>query len=141
MSNIKKLFGTNKKKEDEGVWVPGPEGLEFLIAAASNDKTEKLTIELMRPYRRLARLNQMPKDKQEEISLTVISRTILLGWKGVKDDSGKEIPYTPEAGFTALKEAPGFANFVAGIAADSASFRDEEETERRGNLSSASSST
>lgn len=141
MSNIKRLFGTNKKKEEEGVWFPGPGETSYLIARSNNDRAVKLSKELMKPYRKLIRMNQMPPEKQMEISLTVVSETILLDWKGVKDESGKDVTYTPAAGHAELKENSEFADFIAGLANEASGFRDEEEEERRGNSLSVSSST
>lgn len=139
MSNLRKLFGTNKKKEEEGVWIAGPGDTRYLVARSDNPEAEKLAKELMRPYRKLVRMGQMPKEKQEEISLSVLSRTILRDWDGVKDESGKAIAYTPDAGFAELKASKDFAEFIATIANEAANYRDEEEEERRGNSSSASS--
>lgn len=135
--DVKQLFGTNKKKEEDGVWVKAGDGAEFLIARANNPTAVKLSIDLMRPYRHLQRLNKVPKDVQEEVGLEVLSRAILLNWRGIKED-GKDVPFTPEEAKRMFKAYPDFADFVAGYAQEHTVFQDENEKERQGNSSSVS---
>ena len=130
--DLRKAFGTNKKKEQEGVWVKGEEGSEFLIARAGNPAAEKLTQELMRPHRRRLRAGTLPDEVTKEISYTVLATAVLLGWKGVKVD-GKEVPYSPEQAKELFTEMPDFADFVAGYSMEAALFQDREEKARLGN--------
>jgi hypothetical protein len=139
--DLKKFFATNKKKETEGVWVDGPDGAKFLIARANNDKAEKLTTELMRPHRKLARIGKLPESVQRDISYAVLANHILLGWKGMKDEGADVGPWSPQEAERLLRKYPDFADFIAGYATETALFQDEEETERRGNSASASSGT
>lgn len=130
--DVKKVFGTNKKKEEEGVWVKAGDGAEFKIARANNPTATKLSNELMRPYRHLQRVNKVPKDVQEEVGYEVLSRAILLDWKGIMAD-GVAVPFSPEAAKKLFKELPDFADFVAGYAQEVTIFQDEEDKARQGN--------
>jgi hypothetical protein len=141
MGSLSKVFGTNKKKEVEGVWVDGEEGMKFLIARANNEKAEKLATELMRPHRRLARAGKLPEEVQRTISYTVLANAILLGWKGVKDDNGVDIPYSPAEAERQFRLQHDFADYIAGYAQEASIFRDEDEVQRQGNSVSASSGT
>jgi hypothetical protein len=135
--DVKSQFSTNTKKETEGVWIKGGDGAEFLIARANNPAALKLSVQLMRPYRALQRAGQVPKDVQEDVGLEVLSRTILLDWKGVKEGA-EEVAFTPDEAKRMLKTYPEFADFIAAIAQDYKNFQDEDEKARQGNSSSAS---
>lgn len=135
--DVKQMFGTNKKKEEEGVWVRAGDGAEFKIARANNTVAMKMSTELMRPYRHLQRINKVPKDVQEEVGLEVLSQAILLDWKGVKEGD-VEIPFSPEAAKRLFKAYPDFADFVAGYAQEHTVFQDEEAKARQGNSKSVS---
>jgi hypothetical protein len=128
--NFKKLFATNKDKEEKGVWVKGPEGSEFLIARAGNASFSKLAGELMRPHRKLIQIGKADDKLITEIAAEITSRTVLLDWKGVKDDSGKDEPYTQETAKKRLIEYPDFADFIAGLSQQQSQYQDSETEER-----------
>lgn len=123
--DLKKVFGTNKKKELEGVWVDGPDGAKFLIARAGNANFSKLAAELMKPHRKLIQMGKADDKVLTEIAAEITSRTVLLDWKGVLDD-GKVVPYSQEAAKSRLIEYTDFADMVSGFAQQISLFQDED---------------
>lgn len=125
---FKKTFATNKEKEEKGVWANGPDGSRFLIARAGNPIFLKLSGQLLKPYRKLIQMGRADDKVINEISAEVTSRTVLLGWEGVKDD-GKEVPYSQEEAKRRLLEYTDFADFISGLAQTAALFQDQEQEE------------
>lgn len=130
--DIAKAFATNAKKENEGVWIPGPDGAEFLIARMGNENFKKLSTELAKPHRRLIQLNRLDDKIVQEITAEVMARTILLGWKGVKE-AGKPVEYSPETAKRWLLAYKDFAEFISGVAATQSLYQDELEEAAAGN--------
>ncbi len=123
--DFKKTFATNKTKEEQGVWMKGPEGSEFLIARANNKNFMKLAGDLLKPYRKLIQMGRADDKVITEISAEVASRTVLLGWRGMKDGD-VEVPYSQAEAKRRLVEYSDFADFVSGLAQTQAAFQDEE---------------
>lgn len=124
--DFKKIFVTNKKKEEEGVWQAGPEDSEFLVARAGNPKFMKLSGELLKPYRKLIQMGKADDKIINGIVAEVTSRAVLLGWRKLKDGD-VEVPYTTEEAKRRLLESPDFAEFIAALAQQVAAYQDEEQ--------------
>lgn len=138
--DVRKTFSTNKSKEEEGVWVKGPDGAQFRIARSNNAAAEKLAAELRRPHRRAILAGTLAPEIQKDIAYTVLAQAILLDWRGVTE-GGQEVAFSPATAKRFFIEMEDFADFIAGYASEVALFRDEENEARRGNSSSASSGT
>lgn len=123
--DFRKTFGTNKTKEEQGVWQKGPDSSEFLVARAGNKNFMKLAGDLTKPYRKLIQMGKADDKVMTEISAEVTSRTILLGWRGVVD-GGEEVPYSQAEAKRRLIEYSDFAEFIAGLAQTLAAYQDEE---------------
>lgn len=138
--DFKKVFATNKKKEEQGVWQPGPDGSEFLVARSGNPKFTKLAGDLFKPYRRLIQMGKADDKVLSELAAEVTARTILLNWRGLKDGE-VEVPYSVEEAKKRLVESSDFADFIAGLSQQIAAYQDDAEEARLGNSPSASSGT
>jgi hypothetical protein len=124
--DLKKTFATNKNKEVQGVWMPGPDGSSFRVARLGNENFTKLSGELMKPYRKLIQMGQADDKLLTQIAAEVTSRTILLDWKGVKD-GGADVPYSTEAGQGAPLELPRFRGLHQRLSAQQSQYQDEAE--------------
>jgi hypothetical protein len=56
----------------------------------------------------------------------LFAETIVVGWRGIRDRQGAEVPYSPEACAELFGQAPDLADHVARFAADRANFHAEE---------------
>lgn len=117
--NLRKAYATDEDKAQHGTWVPAGgdlEGVEFKIARSDNKKAAAMRKALMAPYeaiggrRNLLSGRQVPEDEQRKINVQVVAHCILLDWKGVKNEAGEAVPYSPEVGIEALDDMPDLLN-------------------------------
>lgn len=118
-------FNTNKEGEEEGRWFDLSPTTAFKIRAlgakAVLDKREALT----KPFTQMLRAGlKIPTDQNEDISLKVIAAAVIADWRGVTNKAKEAVPYSEAEAYKMLKELPKLANWVAGVAADSESFKD-----------------
>ena len=120
--NLNDKFGTDKKAESEGRWVSIGENGRLLLARIGNPKFDQLQRELLEPYKTEIRAGTFSVEKRNELFRQAVSRTILLGWEGIKYN-GEELPYSPEKAFEILMALPDFAELVVRLANDLETFR------------------
>jgi hypothetical protein len=128
-----KTFSTNKRKEEDGVWVKGPEGSEFKVARMGNRTFAKLSGELFKPHRKMIQMGKMDDKLTTELAAEVTARTVLLDWKGLKDDKGADIPYSTEVAKKMLIDLPDFADLISGFSQQITLYQDEAKEEAVGN--------
>lgn len=127
------LFNTNRESEEDGVWVSLNEKTGFKIRAAGAKVVSDLREKLMKPFQTILRAGlEIPPEKNEEIGLKVVSHAILSDWRGVVI-KGEEVPYSPEAAYTLLKELPKLSGFIASNAMESSNFREQKREADSGN--------
>lgn len=98
--NIVRRYQTDEQKEVDGAWVPYGDGAELKIARMNNRRYEDFIDRETAKYRQAGGLGMIPGDTWEGILIEAMSRTILVDWKGVKEDlDGQEVdvPYSYEA--------------------------------------------
>lgn len=123
------LFSSNRDSEEEGVWfyLDPNETVGFKIRAMGAKAVIELRETLMKPFASFQRSGgKIPDEKNEEISLKVISGAVLADWKGIKV-GGEVIPYSAENAFTVLSnpKLSKMASFIVGHSMDSQNYRDE----------------
>lgn len=121
-------FITDEKREDEGVWEPihGPDGdtAELLVGRLGSNASQALFRRLREKRSRGFRGDSLPESVEDEIMIEVLSRTVLLDWRGLKDDDDQEIPYSPEKARELLR-VKDFRAVVVQIASDADLYRAE----------------
>jgi hypothetical protein len=65
-----------------------------------------------------------------DIAAEITSRTVLLDWKGVKDDAGKDVPYSQAAAKEYMVKYPDFADMISGFGQQISLYQDKEQEER-----------
>jgi len=133
MADVKKLFGTDSTKEQEGVWYDIAEGLRMKIARIGNPLYQKRFQALSKPYRRSIRRGTLSDDVAEKLLVQCLSETIVLDWEGVEDE-GMEIPYSKDAAVTLLTKYPELRNYINDIANELEGFQEELNEEAEENL-------
>lgn len=96
-------FETDRSLEKQGITLdygPNSKGvaIEILIARAggANDQYLKRMEAKAKPHRRQIQHETMERSQLENIVKEVYAETIVLGWKGVEDRDGNEMPFTRE---------------------------------------------
>lgn len=115
-------YKTDKAAETEGVWVQVDDGVEWLVARINNDKARAERRTLEKPYKNF---REIPDSVHEDILRKVVARTVLLGWKGMKDDKGKEIPHSPAKAEELFKEYPDMLSDVMSLSMARETFQTE----------------
>ena len=118
--------------QDDGVFVPFKNDVEFLIARANNPKyRRRLSYFYEKNKRLLDGKGDAAEAKSNEIMATVMGETILLGWKGKVSIKGEVLAYN-KANAIRLLEVPLFREWVTSQANDQHAYKtvkDEEDAE------------
>lgn len=124
--DMKKNYGTNKVLENEGVWVDLGDGASIKVARVGNKENTTLVKRLTAPHKVAIRANKLPDEIWEKITIEAVASTILLDWKGLKED-GKLIPYSKENAVQLLTDYKDFRDQVSGLSSELALFQAEDE--------------
>lgn len=142
-----KNFKTDLTLEEKGVWlqigvdVDTGVAQEILVRYSANKDAQRMITRLREPHKKQFRKGNIPDDINETILTQVVAKHILIGWRGLLDDDGKEIEFTEEKALEILSD-PAYKEFKADVGFASSqleSFRAEEVKE--GSKNSETSST
>lgn len=123
-------FGTDAKRENEGVWVTAGGGLELLVARITCTKYEEYIKLKAKPFGRMLRNHaDAVSGELEDIVREGVAKHILLGWRNLQDEAGKDIEYSWTVALKLLKEYPDFYRMVMDYASDAALYRAESKEE------------
>ncbi len=124
-------FKTDVVKELEGVWVyfDEEENQGLLIAREGNDNFTKAFRKLPRGLQNRARAQTIDKKKDREIWYNLLSKTILLDWKGISHEGKPLGKYDPKAGASYMMLYKDFAKFVWESACEESLYHEEQEEE------------
>ena len=119
------LNSIDKKAKTQGTWETF-QGAEFLIASTSNFAFQEEFQKLQRPHQRQIDKGTLSPEISSEILCKAMATHVLLDWKNVEAD-GKEVPYSKEAAYRALKEHDELRSFVQEVAMDTTYFKVKQE--------------
>lgn len=135
--DLKKQFGADPKKEEEGVWEDLGDGGSLLIARVSNKRYNRAYQRIPRGIRRQFENGTLPSSKGDDIVCGLLAGTVLLDFKGIADD-GVSIDYSKEAAKELLLRYPDFRELVWQIANEARRFFEDSIEEDEKNLESSS---
>lgn len=135
MSNIKKMFGTDKDLETHGVVIDyGEFTVTIARAGGSNQKFNRLLEAKTKPHRRIIETENMDQKLANKLLMEVYAQTVVLDWTGVLDDEGNPIPFSAEACIEQFKDNKDFFDDIQSQATRAALFRTEVLAAESGNL-------
>ena len=124
-------FATDEKLEAEGKWFPLSKTAKIRVARSGNPKY----VALLRAKMKEAQLDLSSGEEAdqlaEEVLIDVMSQTILTGWEGITDSTGKAVPFSADAARTYLR-IKDFRRKVDGLSQNFEAFRVQAE-EAQGN--------
>lgn len=128
--DLKKEYGTDEKKEIEGVWFTDEFGGETscLIARIGNKNYQKLFDRLSKPHRRALRKGNIDNELAEKILIKTMSQTILLDWKNMKED-GKPVKYSNQEAYRIMLQYRDFRDIVSDLANEMEAYRIAQDEE------------
>jgi hypothetical protein len=129
-------YKSDRDAEKEGIWFVYPNGIKFLMARAggSNNRYKRMLSKALRPHRRVIDQGRMDPDLSDELLRRVYANTVLLDWEGIKDEKGKSIPYTPQAGEEFFAAIPELFSELIDRATEAQNFVDAEVEEAKEEL-------
>ena len=140
MADIKKVFGVDKTKSEDGTWVDLEEGIRVKIARIGNLSYRKELERLSKPRRRQIRRGTLSEETAEQMLTEVMAKTVLLDWEGIEEDK-KKVPYSIAAARRLLTEYPDFREMISDLAGEMETFKQEFDEESEKNLRKSSGST
>lgn len=123
---------TDKEIESqEGIWLkfPNDRKIHVLRAGGGNSKYARYFNSAIKPYRRQMDRGLLDPEKSNEILVDVYVETVILGWSGIKDVNGNEIPYGKGVAREFFTAYPELFNDVVSFAGDAALFQNEQAKE------------
>lgn len=133
MANVYDIFKTDDKLESEqGILLDfGEFRIRILRASKKNKKYTIAMKKIQNRYQKQIQKNILPEDKAHEIMMSVYSEAIVIGWEGIKDEKGKDIPYSKETCFGLFNELPEMFKMVVEEAESISNFQKEKEDEKK----------
>lgn len=119
-------FATDPKVEQEGVWLEYP-SYDFAIRVRRAGETNRTFAQRMdaklKPYKRALDTGTMDPTVLLRVSREVWAETIVVEWKGVVDEKGKEMPLTRDNVIKLFTDLPDLFNDVIMQSKDAGLFR------------------
>ena len=122
-------FATDLDLEENGVWVDLGDGTQLKLARVGNPAYKKLFRQQLKPYRSVAARKNISEETWAKMGAELLSKTVLVDWKGWEDDKGKTIPYSEKNAYDMLLGLKDFRKFVEDLAEDQATFARELDEE------------
>lgn len=123
--NLDKYFAVDRDAAENGKWFEIAPGIEFKIRRHNSKHVSAVQRKLAAKYPN----GQPPSSETEDFALRVLAEGVIANWRGVADENGNEISYSPEMAYRILKEYPDLAEMVSTITMDMNRFRTEEDEE------------
>jgi hypothetical protein len=113
-------------KENDGVWAPF-KGSEFLIASSGCNKFQRMFSKLQMPHRKAIDRRKLDPEIQLDIMAKAMSSSLLLDWRNVCDNSGKDVKFTKEAAYNVLKSNSEFRDFITEFSTEIENYISDEK--------------
>jgi hypothetical protein len=126
-------FKSNRGLEKDGVLLDLGESGRFRIARAggSNARFKTMLEREMRPYRSLLASGAMDESMANPILIRVFAESVVLGWTGVTDENGNDLPFSKDACIRLLGDLPDLFAVVREAAMSPAPFRETLEQDAK----------
>ncbi len=133
MGDVRKLFGTDAKKEQEGVWHDLGDGIRVRIARIGNPNYQKRFQAISKPHRRAIRRGTLNEEIAEQLLVQCLSETIVLDWEGIELDD-VTVPYSTENAIKILTDYKDLREYINDIANEMEGYREADNDEAVENL-------
>lgn len=132
-NSLKKAFGADSTKEEEGTWIDLNEDISVKIRRYRSRAAQEAAKEFSKQYAG-PKNRKLTAAQTEEMTTKVLAKAIIADWKGVEDDDGP-IDCTFENKFNILNdpEMNDFREFIANASYERDVFAIEVEEDATGN--------
>lgn len=124
--DLEDLFGTDQKKEEEGVWVPLGGDAEVLVCRLRNKNWRVGLKRLPKTIQKQIADGTIGDEKYEKLIAMLMSKYILRGWKNLSIN-GQPVEYDEETALKLLEQYKDFKDRIFEIASDMEHFKKKED--------------
>lgn len=129
-------FRIDNDKSVEGVWHKFGGGIEVRIARMHNPEFNKYYEKISEPILGQLRRKTVDGETLRSLMKQAVAHCLIRDWKGMEDDDGKEIKYSPEKALEIISDPANviFYDFVIDGSASINMFFEEQKKESEKNL-------
>jgi len=123
--SLYKKFATDPSVESDGVVLDYGDGCRIRVrrAGGANKEYIKALEKFSRSHRFQIQSNRISFDESRRILVEIYASTIVLGWEGVTDKDGKDLPFSRENCIQLFQDLPDLFQDVQDQAGNAAIFR------------------
>lgn len=135
MANFFDRYNTDKKLEEDGVWIDFGDGLKVKVRRLSSKHSRETRRKLEKPYVAQFRNREMPDSLQDEILNKQVATSIIVDWEGVPNpDNPKEmLVFSPDNALDMIKKFSDFRDDILTAALERTTFEKEQREAARKN--------
>ena len=124
-------FRLDNEKSVEGVWHKFGGGIEVRIARMHNPEFNKYYEEISEPHLGQLRRRTADAETLRALMKQAVAHCLIRDWKGMEDDNGKAIKYSPEKALEIISDPANviFYDFVIDVSASVNLFFEEQKKE------------
>lgn len=111
----------DKPKQEEGAWIKFNNEVSFLLVYSDSKVPRNFFVSRFSKLRQKARGAIPPMEKQQELTLDMLVKHVVKGWKGLTD-KGQPFEYNEVNCRKLLEESTVIRDFIAAEAADISNF-------------------
>jgi hypothetical protein len=124
--DIKKLFGTDRKAEEVGVWVDIGQGARVKVARETSVRYREKLRDVLRPYRGAITAGALDDKQSQALFAKAAAGTLLLDWAGI-EDNGIPVAFDLDAAERLLTAYPDFYRTIESFSKEASLFREASE--------------
>lgn len=124
--NIYELYKTNTEKEQKGLPVKFGDATVYIATSnlTGNPKMAKMQAEYIERATKRKGVESKPEELKEKM-LDLYAECVVTGWENVRDENGKEIPYSKENVLKIFKDLPHFLDAIVAFSSDFTNYREK----------------
>ena len=129
MSNIKDLYGTDSRLENEGAMVEFRGGIQIRVRSENSTIVREYANRLLKKQRQLYMANNgiVPPGISDKNDIALCTNVLITGWKNVIGEDGKEVEFTPQNVERLMTDYPALRRDVMFAARTDETFREVKE--------------
>lgn len=123
-----RAFSTDEVLESKGITLDFGSAGKVRIARAggANKKFEKTMMRLTKPHRHAINTGTIDPKVADEVLHRAYAEAVVLGWEGITDREGKELPFTVDNAMSLFSDLPDLFQQIRKNADNASLFRAEQ---------------
>jgi hypothetical protein len=131
-TNLSSLYKTNVNLETSGIWMAVGPKVEFLVKRFGGSNAmavQKSMAKFHKPYAKQISTGSLGQEEINKIDAQVLVDACISGWKGVTDETGKEIEFSFEKAVEILIDLPELLRALLTNASNYENYKEEYREE------------